>query len=200
MRKKLLFIGASGTVARILIPRLAETYDVVGVSASRDELASHCLMHFRVDLLRSSERLFEELFAKHSFEAVIWNAVRYFRQPLSKATRITLHTEFDLAVALPLECAKSYLAAHMPKEKRFIAISSQSALGYRNDLASYSIVKRGQLMLMNYLADEHPEAQFYALLPGSVPKTDPTALTSALNAILTAPSQGNVAVRIEQSD
>ena len=198
MKKKILFIGASGPVADILIPFLSKEYELVGISATRTSHSPLCVEYIRTDLLRTGEDTLKDVFSRHTFDAVIWNAVQYFINPLAKATRVTLHTEFDLAVALPLTCAHLYLTQPAPADKRFISISSQSAFGARPNLATYSIVKRGQLMLMEYLAQEYREAQFYALLPGSIKKTDPSKVQEALSMCLTTQTQTNIGIKVEQ--
>ena len=171
--KKILFVGASGMVANILLPKLSETYSIIGISARRNDLASYCEEHILADLTKGGGIVLPELFLKHEFDIVIWNAVRYFKTPLLGASRLTLLTEFDLAVALPVECVRLYAKAdHAGRKKKFIAMASKSAFAYQQGLTSYGIVKQAQITLMDYLAKEVPSISFTAVAPSNVQKID----------------------------
>jgi len=179
-RKKILFVGASGAVASRVIPFLVKTYDVVGISRKRTDTKTNCVDFYIGDLLTEHEHLFATIFALHTFDAIIWNAVRYFPQEIRQASRETLHTEFDLGVVLPLECLRTALEHQSlsgSEKLIFICMTSGLAFGVKPSWGSYSIVKRGQVILAEYLAQEsreHVSAKAIAL--GAVPDTPDTIL------------------------
>jgi len=183
-RKKILFVGASGAVASRIIPFLAETYDVVGISRKRDDMKTHCVDFYIGDLLTEHEHLFITIFALHAFDAIVWNAVRYFPQEVLRASRETLHTEFDLGVALPLECLRTaleYRSLSGSEKLIFVCMTSGLAFGVKPSWGSYSIVKRGQVILAEYLAQEsceHVSARAIAL--GAVPDTPDSILQDVI--------------------
>ncbi len=170
-KKKILFVGASGAVAEKAIPFLSDRYDIVGISRTRDVLSKYCVGFYKGDLLNAYEQLFTSVFSEHKIEAIIWNSVVYFPQPLLSSSRETLHTEFDLAVALPLQCL-SYARLHIPKELTFIFVSSGLAFGQKVPWGSYSIMKRGQVIASEYLAEElKGEVVVRSIILGAVPTT-----------------------------
>lgn len=169
-KKTLLFVGASGEVARKVLPALKEQYDIVGISRERTEGTLHCSHYYTGDLLREHEALFARVFREHHFDAIVWNVVRYFPGPLAQATRPTLHTEFDLAVALPLACLKAALHHGFGEGNPFVLVASQLAFGRKENWGSYSIVKGAQVTLASYLSDElAPKVRSHVIAPGSVP-------------------------------
>jgi short-subunit dehydrogenase len=152
-KKKILFVGAGGELASKLLPTLSQTYDIVGIAGKRDDLRRYCVDMYRGDLIKDHRILFETACRAHTLDAIIWNPVRYFFTPFLESTRESLHIEFDLAVALPVECIKI-----ARKEQNFtgtvVLISSMSAFGYRKDLATYSLVKNAQIKLAELLSLE----------------------------------------------
>ena len=89
---------------------------------------------------------------RHSFDAIVWNVVRYRPAPLLESSRGTLHLEFDLGIALPIECAR--IALECGFRGTFTVVTSGLAFGVSHHWGSYSIVKRGQVILAEYLATE----------------------------------------------
>lgn len=169
-RKKILFVGAGGTLASKVIPLLAEKYDIVGIAGKRQELKEYCTDFYSVNLLAEYKTVFQNVFQKHSFDVVIWNPVRYFFTPLIGTSRESLHTEFDLAVALPVECVRALLP-FSTKNTIFIIISSLSAFSHSKNLASYGIIKNAQIKLVEMFTVELADRMFFkAIAPGSVPK------------------------------
>jgi len=162
VKEKVLFVGASGAVAGKLLPRLTQTYDIIGVVGRRRELEPYCIELIGGELTSEGERLFEGVFSRHAFKSVIWNAVRYHPMPLIESPRGTLHLEFDLGIALPLTCLQVALAHGFAGT--FIMVTSGLAFGVKPLWGSYSIVKRGQVIMTEYLAGElasrsvHPKA------------------------------------------
>lgn len=151
-RKKILFVGAGGAVAGSLLPELARRYGIVGIAGKRRDLEPHCLEMLSGELTSEGPRLFEEICSRHDFRAIIWNAVRYHPMPLIESSRGTLHLEFDLGIALPLECLKAALAHGF--DGSFVFVTSGLAFGIKPPWGSYSIVKRGQVIAAEYLARE----------------------------------------------
>jgi NAD(P)-dependent dehydrogenase (short-subunit alcohol dehydrogenase family) len=78
--------------------------------------------------------------------------VRYHPAPLTETPRGILHLEFDLAIALPLACLKAGLVHGFAGT--FILITSGLAFGQSPSWGSYSIVKRGQVIMAEYLSAE----------------------------------------------
>lgn len=195
----LLFVGASGAVANKVLPELSKHFTIVGISHSRTELAPYCVEHIVGNLLTSHEKIFKQAFALHEYTAVIWNAVVYFPSYLRNSNRETLHTEFDLSVALPLVCAQFYLKQPGMHKKHFIGVSSKAAFGDKAPRASYSIIKRAQMELFTTLAPECPEICFSVIAPGRVRNiTDTRLLQSFMNA-LGADESGHVYIVDEDS-
>ena len=151
-KRSVLFVGAGGQVAGRLLPGLAERYDIVGIAGRRAHLSPYCRRFIQGELTSESARLFDEALADGPFDAIIWNAVRYHLSPMMESTRGSLHLEFDLAIALPLECLRTALARGF--SGRFILVSSGFAFGFGPVHGSYSIVKRGQVILAEYLSRE----------------------------------------------
>ncbi len=152
-KKKILFVGAGGEVASKIIPLLAETYDIVGIAGKRDALRPYCVDMYSGDLFTEYQALFDTAFRTHTFDVIVWNPVKYFFTSLMESTRESLHREFDLAVALPIECVRS--AREIQNFKgTFILVSSLSAFNYRKDLATYSIVKNAQIRTAEVLSLE----------------------------------------------
>ncbi len=195
--KKLLFVGASGMVAGRVLPRLCEEYEIVGISRKNKNLAQYCSTHLLGNLLTSHGELFAEAFSLHSYDVVVWNPVAFFPSRLIEARRETLHTEFDIAVALPLLCIQQYLAQAAPESKRFVGVSSQSAFGDRAPRASYSIVKRAQMDMLRTLSDECPEILFSILAPASVSNISDEALSGGFRDALSTEGSGAV-IRINE--
>lgn len=170
-KKKILFVGASGAVAEKVLPFLSERYEIVGISRTRDTLSKYCVQLYKGDLLNSYEQLFTSTFSEHAVEAIIWNPVLYFPQPLLSVSRETLHSEFDLAIALPLECLK-YARLYMRTDLAFIFVSSGLAFAQKVPWGSYSIMKRGQVIASEYLAEElKGEVVVRSIILGAVPAT-----------------------------
>jgi NAD(P)-dependent dehydrogenase (short-subunit alcohol dehydrogenase family) len=180
-RKKILFVGAGGQLATVVLPLLAEQYEVVGIGGRRHELKEHCVDFYVGNLLQDYGDLFQKAFEKHTFDAIIWNPVRYFFTPLLGTTRETLHTEFDIGIALPIECVKMLFNSPRVKNKTtFVIVSSGSAFRYSTNLASYGIIKNAQIKLGEILNLELSDKLCCKVIaPGSVPKLDPAILTNA---------------------
>lgn len=153
MKEKLLFVGASGAVAEKALPALAEHYDLVGITRTNQALAPYCVELLSGDLTSEASRLFEEVFARHAFSSIVWNVVRYHPSSLMGSTRGAMHVEFDLGIALPLECLKCAVS-HGLSEGTFVLVTSGLAFGISPPWGSYSIIKRGQVVLAEYLAAE----------------------------------------------
>ena len=156
VKKKILFVGASGAVASKVLPKLTTEYHIVGISRKQRSLEQYCTAFYTGDLLHDHKSIFQEIFVSHQFEAIIWNPVLYFPRPLITSSREILHTEFDLAVALPLECLKVAMESGFSRGT-FIVVTSLLAFGKKPRWGSYSIVKRAQVVLAEYLADELEE-------------------------------------------
>jgi len=185
-KPKLLFVGASGAVARKVLPTLAERYSIVGVSRAHDEGRPHCIDFYTGDILHDYEGLFSKVFKTHHFDAIIWNVVRYFPGSLHEATRGTLHTEFDLAIALPVACLQFALRSGFGGGSPFVLVSSQLAFGRKASWGSYSIVKEGQVALAQYLTDElSPQVVPRIIAPGSVPAIPGSVLSESFIEALT---------------
>ncbi len=179
-KQKILFVGASGAVARKVLPLLKDTYDIVGVSREREEGKVYCSDYYTGDLLREHEALFARIFREHHVEGIVWNVVRYFPGPLHQATRPTLHTEFDLAIALPLACLQAALRHGFGEGSPFVLVASQLAFGRKMNWGSYSIAKSGQVTLASYLKDElAPAVMPRVVAPGSVPAIPDATLARA---------------------
>ncbi|TAJ16022.1 MAG: SDR family oxidoreductase [Dehalococcoidia bacterium] len=198
MRKRLLFVGSSGESARKLIPHLAKTYDIVGIARSRRELEPYLVEQVTGDLLTSHEQVFDAAFRDGPYDAIIWNAVAYFIEPLTESTRESLHTEFDLAVALPMVCLKRYAQSKGSSTKRFIMMSSQMAFGHKAGLGSYSVMKRAQVTLIGALALEVPDIICSAITPGSLRRTSEEALIASIEEVLHAHESGQIH-RVDES-
>ncbi|OGC87993.1 hypothetical protein A2419_00810 [Candidatus Adlerbacteria bacterium RIFOXYC1_FULL_48_26] len=152
-KKKILFVGAGGEVASMVLPSLAETYDIVGIAGKRDTLRQYCVEMYSGDLFSNYATLFETALRAHTFDVIVWNPVKYLFTSLMGSTREGLHREFDLAVALPIECVRSARKVQDFKGN-FILVSSLSAFNYREDLATYSIVKNAQIRTAEVLSLE----------------------------------------------
>lgn len=180
-KKKILFIGAGGMLASRIIPSLAEQYDIVGIGGRRDDLKTHCVQFLSGNLLQEHRQLFETAFAAHAFDAVVWNPVRYFLRPLMESSRETLHTEFDLAIALPVECLRLFLAQESA-EPVFILVSSLSAFHYNPKLASYGVIKNAQIKLAEVASAELGDrVHMKVVAPGSVPGIETKSLVEAFH-------------------
>ncbi|MDO8408305.1 MAG: hypothetical protein Q7S95_03680 [bacterium] len=151
-KKEILFIGAGGAVAGKLLPGLAKTYDIVGIAGRRSDLAPYCIELISGELTSEHERLFGDAFSRYAFHSIIWNAVRYHPMPLIESSRGTLHLEFDLGIALPLACLRAALAHGFAGT--FIMVTSGLAFGVKPSWGSYSIMKRGQVIMAHYFAKE----------------------------------------------
>jgi short-subunit dehydrogenase len=169
MKKKVLFVGASGAVASKLIPALSESYDIVGISRTKRDLSQHCVDFYTGDLFVQSDEIFTQVFDSREINSIIWNTVQYHPSPLLNTSRQALHAEFDLAVALPLECLRSAIN-HSFKDGTFLIITSLLAFGNKPTWGSYSMVKRAQVILAEYLAKELSDARIFpkAIALGSV--------------------------------
>lgn len=152
-KKKILFVGAGGEVASTVLPLLAKTYDIVGIAGKRDTLRPYCIDMYSGNLFNDYAALFETAFRAHKFDVIIWNPVKYFFTSLIESTRESIHREFDLAVALPIECVRSARRTQGFKGT-FVIVSSMSAFNYRKDLATYSIVKNAQIRTAEVLSLE----------------------------------------------
>jgi len=152
-KKKMLFVGAGGEVASMVLPSLAETYDIVGIAGKRDTLKQYCVAMHSGNLFTDYSTPFDTVFHGHKFDVIVWNPVKYLFTSLMDSTREGLHREFDLAVALPIECVRSARTVQDFKGN-FILVSSLSAFNYREDLATYSIVKNAQIRTAEVLSLE----------------------------------------------
>jgi hypothetical protein len=153
-KKKILFIGAGGQLATKILPELSQTYDIVGIAGKRDGLRRYCVDMYCGNLFTSYSQLFETVFRAHTFDAIVWNAVRYFCTSFQDGTREGIHAEFDMAVALPIECIKS-ARKEQSFHGSFVLVSSRAGLNfYRADLATYSLVKNAQVKLAELLSQE----------------------------------------------
>ena len=159
-KSKILFVGAGGVVASKLLPELAKRYAIVGMGGSRRELEPYCIDFLTGEISGAHERLFNEASSQHSFAGIIWNVVRYNPSALLASSRGTLHLEFDLAVALPLECLKVAHAHGFTGS--IILVTSGLAFGVKPGWGSYSIAKHGQVILAQYLATELAEQRVHA--------------------------------------
>ena len=167
-KKKILFVGAGGEVASTVLPLLAETYDIVGIAGKRDALKQYCVDMYAGNLFTDYAALFDTAFRAHTFDVIVWNPVKYFFTSLMESTRESIHREFDLAVALPIECVRA--ARQIQNFKgTFILVSSGSAFSYRKDLATYSIVKNAQIRTAEVLSLElQGVAVAKVITPGTV--------------------------------
>ncbi len=152
-KKKILFVGAGGMVASAILPRLSKTYEIVGIAGKRDDLRAYCSEFYTGDLVRDHTSLFEKVFTQHVFHSIIWNPGRFFHSKLLDSSREHLLTEFDLGVALPLECLKRGKESLAPGAT-FVVISSTDAFNMPPGRGSYSIIKRSQVDMVGYLARE----------------------------------------------
>jgi NAD(P)-dependent dehydrogenase (short-subunit alcohol dehydrogenase family) len=153
-KKNILFVGASGVVAEKVVPALSERYRLVGVSRKRTDL-SHFFAEFLVgDLTSDSHKIFLRLFRQNLFDSIIWNPVIYSPSPALGISREKLRDEIDVAVGLPAECVRIAVKHGFLGNRSFVLVTSQLAFGVRTPWCSYSIVKRGQIVLGNYLAEE----------------------------------------------
>lgn len=169
-RKKILFVGAGGILASKIFPSLAKKYDIVGIGGKRGDLKEYCVDFYSGNLLTEYGRLFEKALDRHTFDVVIWNPVQYYFTPLIQTSRESLHIEFDIAIALPLELLRSILPKSAPASV-FALISSMSAFHHSANLGSYGIVKNAQLKLVEGLSVELAGRMFFkAIAPSSVPK------------------------------
>lgn len=163
-KEKVLFVGAGGAVASKAIPELAATYDIVGIAGRRRDLERYCIEFASAELTGGAPRIFEELCSRHAFRSIVWNAVRYHPGPLLATSRGALHFEFDIGIALPLECLRAALASGFGNGATFVTVTSGLAFGMKPSWGSYAIVKRGQVIMTDYLAEElagrgiHPKA------------------------------------------
>jgi len=199
-KPKILFVGASGVVARKVLPALSESYAIVGVSRARDEGRPYCSDFYQGDLLHDHEALFARVFREHHFDGIVWNVVRYFPQPLHLATRPTLHTEFDLAVALPLACLQAASHYGFGEGSPFVLVASQLAFGRKENWGSYSIAKSGQVMLASYLADElAPDVLPRVVAPGSVPEIPDAILARAFSEALAKEGKGRALYMVDEN-
>jgi short-subunit dehydrogenase len=173
MKKKVLFVGASGAVASKLIPELSEHYDIVGISRTKRDLSSHCVDFYAGDLFVEYAEIFAQVFDRHEFNSIIWNPVQYHPNALLNTSRQILHAEFDLAVALPLECLRSAIN-HSFADGTFLIVTSLLAFGNKPTWGSYSMSKRAQVILAEYLAKEISDKRIFpkAIALGSV-SSDP---------------------------
>jgi hypothetical protein len=132
-------------------------------------------------LLTEYKELFTTVFATHTFDAIIWNPVRCFFTPLLGASRESIHTEFDLAVALPLECIRVALQVPRTESKNlFILVSSISAFRHSENLASYGIVKNAQIKLAEMLSIEVPDQLICKVIaPIRIQQIPPVVLAEA---------------------
>jgi len=177
-KKKVLFVGAGGTVAEKVLPRLADAYTIVGIAGHRRDLEPYCTEFHTAELTSDYEHLFEDVLSRHAFHAIVWNAVRYFPAPLLEASRSDMHIEFDIAVALPLECLRRAVAHNFKSGGTFIVVTSGLAFSTKPPWGSYSIVKRAQAILVEYLAQELSLRHIYpkAIALGAVERLLPETL------------------------
>ena len=180
-------MGASGALAERVIPLLASHYEIVGVTHTSRTLANSMSRLYNGDLLSSHEELFNDIFTAHKIDAVIWNPVRYFPMPLLESSRTILHTEFDLACALPLECVKSAMrhgwgTKGVSSGKTFVLITSLLAFGHKPHWGSYAIAKRAEVVLGEYLEKELAPygITMKTIALGEVPKISPPFLLEQL--------------------
>lgn len=150
--ENILVVGAGGAVAEKLLPELNQTYKIVGIARRRRELEPHCIELISTELTAGASQIWDNLFSRYDFRAIIWNAVRYHPAPLLETSRGTLHLEFDLAVGLPLECLQAAIDHGFAGS--FVLVTSGLAFGTKPPWGSYSIAKRGQVILAEYLAAE----------------------------------------------
>lgn len=198
-KPSLLFVGASGPVANKVLPELSKHFNIVGISRSRTELATYCTKHILGNLLVSHEELFRDAFATHTYHTVIWNAVAFFPSLIKDASRETLHTEFDLAVALPVSCVQFYLKQKTSTQKHFIGVSSKSAYGDIAPRASYSMIKRAQLETLLRLVPECPDIHFSIIAPERVSHISDLKLLHAFIDATKSVKSGHVYVVDEDS-
>lgn len=198
-RKKILFVGSSGVVARKVLPVLSKEYDIVGLSRVRKDGAPYCSRHYIGDLLHEHETIFERIFNENQFDAIVWNAVRYFPGPLHQATRPTLHTEFDLAVALPLQCLQVALRHRFGAGSPFLLISSQLAFGRKSGWGSYSVMKHAQVILADYISDELAHQVLPRVIaPSSVPLIPDMVLARAFGEALEVGDKGRTLYIVDE--
>ncbi len=184
-RKKILFVGLGGAVAEKLIPLLAETYDIVGVSGKRKNLKTFCVDFYSTDLFTYHPSLFAHLFVHHTFDGIVWNPVYYHPAPLIEETVDSLHKAFDMAVTLPLVCLREALEYGFTNGS-FICVSSLLAFGVKPRWGAYSITKNGQVILAQYLAQELAAQKIHTktiALGGISPIPDDTLLAVFTHAL-----------------
>ena len=182
----LLYVGASGMLAEKVLPALSKKYSIIGLSHTHKALSEYCTHFYTGNLLTEHERIFKTIFSKHNIDAIIWTPVRYFPMPLIKSSREILHTEFDLAVALPLECLKLARAHGFHGNKTFTLVSSGLATGIKENWGSYSIAKAGENVLGAYLCTElsNSDIAVKVIAFGSLPQIQPERLTEAFCACI----------------
>jgi len=190
-RDTILFVGAGGAVASKLLPGLAERYDIVGIAGKRVDLARYCIELAGGELGAEHTRLFEQACSCHRFHSIVWNAVRYFPTPLVESSREMLHREFDLAIALPLACLRAALAHGFTGT--FVIVTSGLAFGTRPPWGSYSILKRGQIVMAEYLAAELAgRVQPKAIALGAIAEIPATTLAEVFERAIENADPGKV--------
>lgn len=198
-KPSLLFVGASGNVARKVLPDLSKYFNIVGISRSRTELAHYCTKHIVGDLLTSHEKIFRQAFSFSEYNVIIWNVVAFFPSMIKDASRETLHTEFDLAVALPISCVQYYLKQKTPFRKHFIGVSSKAAYGDVAPRASYSMIKRAQMETLLRLVPECPDIHFSIIAPERVSHISDMKLLRAFMDATESETSGHIYIVDEDS-
>jgi NAD(P)-dependent dehydrogenase (short-subunit alcohol dehydrogenase family) len=186
MKKKILFVGASGAVANKIIPTLSLDNEIIGISKKNKDLEKYCKKFYTHNLLSGSKLFFESFFKQNEIDIIIWNPVVYFPKKIIESSREILHTEFDVAVALPLECLQIAIKNNFKGNKRFIMISSLLAFGYKESWASYSIVKSSQISIMNSFSKEIDSKNiiFKTIAFGAVPTITEKTMQKVFNLAL----------------
>jgi NAD(P)-dependent dehydrogenase (short-subunit alcohol dehydrogenase family) len=198
-KKKILFVGAGGELASRIMPALSERYEIVGIGGRRDELRKYCIDFYLGELFAEYPTLFSAAFSTHRFDAIIWNPVHYYLHPLMESSRESLHAEFDMAVALPVECVRAAFGAGQ-KGFVMVLISSLSAFGYATHLPSYAIVKNAQIKLAEMLSHELGNDLICKVVaPGSVKKISTDRLVDAFDAALRNSEETKLLYKVEEN-
>lgn len=162
MRKKILFVGASGKVAELMLPILQKDFDIVGISLQNENLKAYCIDFYTFNLHKDFLGGFETIFNRYLFYSIIWNPVVYFKTSLKETSREKMLTELDIAVAIPIECLKIAKKYRQNIELFIFNSSGRAVEPYDRGLATYAIAKNAQIKLTQMINQEPFESGLYA--------------------------------------
>lgn len=199
-KKKVFFVGASGNVAQTVIPALSTSYSIVGLSKHRKDMGRYFTHLYTADLHTEYSHIFTEIMKSHTFDAVVWSPVRYFPSPILHSSREILHTEFDLAVALPLECIKIARMYGFTENKTFTFVTSGLGFDTKPNWGSYSIAKTAENMLSSSLRLELEEKDIAIklLALGSIQKTLDSTIIQAFIDCIENTDSGKMLYRVDE--